>query len=241
MDTYQVVSLSGGKDSTAMLLMMLERGEHIDEIVVCDTGMEFPEMYQHLEKLEEQVGMSFTRLKASYSFEYLMFDYKRKRGKFQGKCGYGWPRPNARWCTSKLKTDVINRYFRELSKHKNVIHCVGIAFDESQRAKDKRYPLIEYGVTEDQALKYCYSKGFDWEGLYEIFNRVSCWCCPLQPIAELRKLRKFRPDLWKKLCDMDKKSWNSFRIDYDTQQLEKRFAIEDRQLSLFGGEQPCQN
>jgi len=29
----QIVSLSGGKDSTAMLLMMLEKGEQIDGIV----------------------------------------------------------------------------------------------------------------------------------------------------------------------------------------------------------------
>lgn len=233
-DTYQVVSLSGGKDSTAMLLMMLERGEQIDEIITCDTGMEFPEMYQHLEKLEKEIGRSFTRLKAPYGFEHLMFDYERKRGKFQGKCGYGWPRPHARWCTSKLKTDVINRYFRELSQQKTVIQCVGIALDEAWRAKDKRYPLIEYGITERQALDYCYSRGYDWGGLYEVFSRVSCWCCPLQPIKELRKLRKHFPGLWEQLRKMDDRSWNTFRIDYDTQQLEDRFALEDRQLRLFG-------
>ena len=36
---YHVVSLSGGKDSTAMLLMMLERGMQIDCILFCDTGL----------------------------------------------------------------------------------------------------------------------------------------------------------------------------------------------------------
>lgn len=44
-----VVQFSGGKDSTAMLLMMLERGMQVDEIIMCDTGMEFPGMYQHIE------------------------------------------------------------------------------------------------------------------------------------------------------------------------------------------------
>lgn len=47
-----------------MLLMMLERGEHIDEIVTVDTGMEFPEMYEHLEKLQKQVNIPFTTLKS---------------------------------------------------------------------------------------------------------------------------------------------------------------------------------
>ena len=62
-EKYVSVSLSGGKDSTAMLLMMLERGEHIDEIVTVDTGMEFPEMYEHLAKLQKQVDIPFTVLK----------------------------------------------------------------------------------------------------------------------------------------------------------------------------------
>ena len=48
MNDYVVVSLSGGKDSTAMLLGMLERGEHIDEIVYADSSVEFPGMYKHI-------------------------------------------------------------------------------------------------------------------------------------------------------------------------------------------------
>lgn len=44
-----IVSLSGGKDSTAMLLMMLERGEDIHSVVFFDTGWEFPEMHEHID------------------------------------------------------------------------------------------------------------------------------------------------------------------------------------------------
>ncbi len=36
-----IVSLSGGKDSTAMLLRMLEEGMPVDIILFCDTGMEY--------------------------------------------------------------------------------------------------------------------------------------------------------------------------------------------------------
>lgn len=43
---YHVVSFSGGKDSTAMLLKMIELKYDIDEIVFCDTGLEFDEMYE---------------------------------------------------------------------------------------------------------------------------------------------------------------------------------------------------
>ena len=39
-NALHVVSLSGGKDSTAMLLLMLERGWPIDAVLNADTGME---------------------------------------------------------------------------------------------------------------------------------------------------------------------------------------------------------
>ena len=77
-DTLHVVSLSGGKDSTAMLLLMMERGWPIDAVLNADTGMEFPEMYEHLRRLDEhpyrERGLHITTLKSSRSFEYLMFD-----------------------------------------------------------------------------------------------------------------------------------------------------------------------
>ena len=40
-----IVSFSGGKDSTAMLLHMMELGMQIDIVLYCDTWMEFPAMY----------------------------------------------------------------------------------------------------------------------------------------------------------------------------------------------------
>ena len=43
-----IVSFSGGKDSTAMLLRLLEEGRPVDDIVFCDTTAEFPR-YTYLE------------------------------------------------------------------------------------------------------------------------------------------------------------------------------------------------
>ena len=44
-ELFHAVSLSGGKDSTAMLLLMVERGLPIHAVLTADTGMEFPERY----------------------------------------------------------------------------------------------------------------------------------------------------------------------------------------------------
>ena len=64
-------------------------------------------------------------------------------------------------------------------------------------------------------------------GIYEDFKRVSCWCCPLQSLNELRVLYHKYPDLWERLKEMDKKSWNTFRADYSVEQLEEKFKRED--------------
>lgn len=52
---FNLVSLSGGKDSTAMLLAMIERDVPISMILFCDTGLEFPAMYRHIDKLNSYV------------------------------------------------------------------------------------------------------------------------------------------------------------------------------------------
>ena len=70
-----VVSLSGGKDSTAMLLRLLEEHYPVDLIIFCDTGLEFPQIYSHLNQLEAYIGNSIVRLKAPHDFEYYFYDY----------------------------------------------------------------------------------------------------------------------------------------------------------------------
>ena len=74
-----VLSLSGGKDSTAMLLRLLEENRPVDLILFCDTGLEFPQMYAHLERLEAYIGRPIIRLKAAHDFEYYFYEYTPKR------------------------------------------------------------------------------------------------------------------------------------------------------------------
>lgn len=246
---YWAISLSGGKDSTAMAIEWLERHKQapttypLDEVIYCDTGVEFPAMQRHIDKIENifvENGIKFTRLKNEESFEYLMLEkpVKRKNKKFEGRLSYDWPTSRIRWCTGQLKLDVICRYFKELDKQYTVIQLIGIAYDEQYRLERKgnqdenmRHPLVEWGWTEEYCLKYCYDKGFDWEGLYEIFGRTGCWCCPLQTLDSLRKLRKHSPELWQKLREWDKKTFLTFKADYSMDQLEIRFALEDERIA----------
>ena len=132
-----IVSLSGGKDSTAMLLRLIEEKRPIDRILFCDTGLEFPQMYDHLNKLEQYIGRKITRLKAEYSLEYYFLEYmpKRKNPGLRQYTGNSWAGPNNRWCTGRLKINVVNKYLKELKKNYDVVEYIGIAADEPKRVK----------------------------------------------------------------------------------------------------------
>lgn len=236
-----IVSFSGGKDSTAMLLRMIELDMPINEILFCDTGVEFPQMYEHIDKVEQYIGRKITRLKSEHDFLYFMFDYvpkyhRSKKENLHDK-GLSWPSSHIRWCTSRLKANVIDKYLKKLSDKYELVQYVGIAADEPKRIKDLNYPLVDWGWTEADCLAYCKDKGFDWGGLYDNFRRVSCWCCPLQTIDSLRTLRKIKPDLWATLLDWQHKTWRKFRTDYSVDELDARFAREEKweqmQMRLF--------
>lgn len=240
---YYIVSFSGGKDSTAMLFRLLELNEPINEVIWCDTYKEFPQMYTHIEKVKKLVeakDIKFTTLKSEKSFDYYMFEYqpKRKNPELLGLSGFSWAGSRARWCTGRLKVDVINKYIRKLEKEFNVIQYIGLAFDEPERVArasnqnpSHRHPLVDWGWDEAKCLEYCYSIGFDWDGLYTHFDRVSCWCCPLQSLEDLRQLRTHYPALWDELKEMDGRTWRRFRADYSVEELEKRFIFEEARLA----------
>lgn len=240
-----VVSFSGGKDSTAMLLRMIEEDMPIDIILYCDTGLEFPEMGEHIRKVEKYIGREIAVIKSDKDYMWYASEKEviRRTTRVSGvnpgdiTRGYGWSNMFARWCTKHLKVEVIDRYLRGLREEYDLIQYVGIAADEPQRIKDdKVYPLVNWGMIESDCLRYCYDRGFDWGGLYEIWNRVSCWCCPLQSLEDLRKLKKHRPELWLKLKEMDARLSETDRPNFQwtksLRDIEKRFEVEDEFESM---------
>ena len=236
-----VVSFSGGKDSTAMLLRMIELGMPVDVILFCDTGLEFPELYEHIRKVEKYIGKTVTTIRADESFEYLFREKPINRRdnspvtlRYGEQLGYGWAGPRQRWCTEKLKNIPRNRYLSQLRKQYDVIEYVGIAADEKYRLERKnnqrdscRHPLVDWGMTEADCLAYCYERRFDWGGLYEYFSRVSCWCCPLQSLQDCRQLYLHFPTLWSQLKEWDKSTWRDFKAGWSVEKLEKRFDFEE--------------
>lgn len=72
MTAKHVIFVSGGKDSTALLLLARERcppGSVFS--IFCDTGNEHQEVYDYLDYLEQRLGVRIHRLRADFTRQLL--------------------------------------------------------------------------------------------------------------------------------------------------------------------------
>lgn len=166
-EKFYIASISGGKDSICMGLMLLEKGYPVDDFIFFDLGVDYPETYEALAKFEADTGRKIARVtppEGDFWFYACQREYQGScRGVPTNKKGYGFPHFKNRWCT-QLKRDSVLAYMKQRGyTRKNTIQYIGIAADEPKRIKDdprKRYPLFEWGVTEQDALSYCRSRGY---------------------------------------------------------------------------------
>lgn len=206
-----IASVSWGKDSLAMLLRLIKE-KPLDEVVFFDTGMEFDAIYdvrdQTLPLLEKRY-IKYTELKPKDPMWWSMFARPvKKRGTNEvHKHGYGWCGGTCRWGTTE-KQRALDKYAEE----RNAMVYVGIAADEYSRLEKevksyKVHPLAEWGMTEADCLAYCKERGYTWEqegvSLYDILDRVSCWCCRNKNMKELKAIHDHLPETWKRLCAME--------------------------------------
>jgi 3'-phosphoadenosine 5'-phosphosulfate sulfotransferase (PAPS reductase)/FAD synthetase len=214
-----VASVSFGKDSLAMLLKILEKGYPLDEVVFYNTGAEFDCIIRIRDRVVKEYleprGIKFTELKPKTDFFEMMFNKEVKHRDGTTSKGYSWCGGACRWGTT-YKTQAINKHL------KDCLVYVGIASDELKRverakAKGQLLPLVEWNMTEDDCLQYCYQNGFNWleDGinLYNILDRVSCWCCANKNKKELLAYYRFLPRYWNKLKDYQSKTYRPFKKD----------------------------
>lgn len=218
MEKY-IASVSWGKDSLAMLIYILENKLPLDEVVFYDTGMEFQAIYNNRNKMLrylKQRGIKYTELKPDKPFYYTMFEQPHK-GKKDGivRYGYGWCGGFCRWGTHE-KLVALERYAKEINAHT----YIGIAADEPKRAErlapQNSAPLVTANMCEADCLDYCRKRGWNWNeettatesgfiDLYDILDRVSCWCCKNKNRKELKNIYRYLPQYWQRLRDLQSK------------------------------------
>lgn len=218
-----IVSCSLGKDSVAMLLLMLEKGIKIDEIVWANTSLEFPENFTYLKKLEDYIGRKITVVKPKSTFQ-SWFYRKFVKGKYKDtEMIHGFPFVvTAGWCCREFKEKPLDE------AHKLFGDCIvniGYTSDEPTRnMKNKKgitykYPLREWNKSETFCRQYLEEKDL-LNPLYYRFERVGCWLCPKQNKRSLRSLYLYYPNHWKLLKKYEKDSPHGFRLGENLTQLE---------------------
>lgn len=165
MKNHNIVSVSGGKDSTALLLLAIEHGVENLQAVFADTGHEHPEVYAYLDYLESALSISIQRVKADFTDRIAgrrkyIAEHWPKEGisaevlaraleilqptgnPFLDLCLWKgrFPSSQARFCTEELKRDpIIKQVFYPLlndPETADVISWQGVRADESpDRAK----------------------------------------------------------------------------------------------------------
>lgn len=181
-----ILSMSGGKDSTALALHMRNRVPDM-EYIFCDTGKELTETYEYLSRVEAFLGKQIVRLNAKAGFDHWWEVFG----------GY-LPSPQMRWCTKMLKL----KPFEEYVGDDPVVSYVGLRADEdrvgyiSTKPNIKAvFPFKEDGIDYAGVMKILRDSGI---GLppYLKWGRThsGCFFCFFQRPIEWVRLLETHPD-----------------------------------------------
>ena len=191
-----ILSLSGGKDSTALAIYMRGRVPEM-EYVFCDTGEELPETHEYLDKLEAFLGKRIVRLNPDRPFKHYLDIY---RGVL--------PDPRTRWCTRMLKIRPFERYVGDGA----VASYVGIRADESHRKGyistkpniSARYPFVEGNIRKADVMRILEEGGLGLPSYYRWRSRSGCYFCFFQQRREWVGLLDAHEELFWKAAAFEK-------------------------------------
>lgn len=200
-----VVCYSGGIDSTAMIIGMLQNKIDIDIIVFVDGGCEMPHTYEYIKTFSEWLKNNglpeITVLKTKYRLdEYCVKNKTLPSITFGG-----------RGCSDTFKKKPIERMLKKhdlikmsLRALKKPIIYYGYTVDEKRRARyikenlcNKKFPLIEWGWTKDICKQIILHAGLPLPG------PSRCYFCPKTSKDDVVWLSKTYPELYQKALDIE--------------------------------------
>lgn len=240
MSKVKIALWSGGKDSTAMIDLLLRERERVDYIIFSDTLNEFNAMYEYIAKVskywKERYNANIVTLKPSKDFVKGYIKRVISKGDNVGKTK-GILTSGYRFCEWRRETKIYP--FEKWIKQKGItdfVCLVGITTDEPHRAKfmDRKfeYPLLtKFKMSEQDCANYLKDREME-NPLYKHFGRTGCFFCPYQSLRDFYRIWKHYPKEWQKmkeyesLCEPNalNKSW--FIKNRSMEFMEKKFATE---------------
>ncbi|MDZ5605259.1 phosphoadenosine phosphosulfate reductase family protein [Pseudomonas sp. RP23018S] len=215
-----VANHSGGKDSQAQLIRLLERVPATQMIVVhASLGpMEWTGAMELARDQAAEAGLPFIIAEASKT----LLEMVERR--FQSRPEVpSWPSASTRQCTSDLKRGPIQREVRRYAKahgFKLIVNCLGLRAQESPgRAKRKEFSqmgisnsvntwyewLPVHDLSTDQIFSIIKQAGQQPHYAYALGNdRLSCVFCLFGSKGDLRNGRRHRPELLQQYDAMEK-------------------------------------
>lgn len=191
-----IVALSGGKDSTAMAIMLRRLEPTTDFTFLCTpTGNELPEMIAHWGMLEDELGMPLVRL-SNHTLDFWIDEFK------------ALPNWRQRWCTRLLKIEPTLAY---LKKNMPCIQYVGLRADEEEREGiysseiEQRFPLREWGWGITEVREFLRNENIT------IPARTDCAWCYGQKLGEWFVLYRDYPELYAQAEAYEAKIGATFR------------------------------
>ncbi len=188
------VSFSGGKDSLACLCLarkILSR----PEVLFINTGLEFPETVEYVQKLCDAQKLRLLEIKGESDF-------------FEHVKSFGPPAKDFRWCCKTNKLGPMTAFLKEHYPR----GCVTIdgrriyeSFNRSTIKAVERNPYVPSQTTLApirnwralEVMLYIYWKKMLPNPLYEEdFERIGCWLCPAALQSEFANLRVTHPLLY---------------------------------------------
>lgn len=192
-----VVGLSGGKDSTALALWLVENEPRKYEFICNRTGNELPEMLAHWDRLERVLGQPIKPVTHTADLIELCEQMNML------------PNFRMRWCTRILKIEPTIAYMEALPEGSTLY--VGLRADEEIRrgiyGEDMliRFPLREQGWAEADVWRYLAKMGIT------IPDRTDCGLCPYQRLNEWHSLWQNHPEHWAEGERLEAKTGHTFR------------------------------
>lgn len=248
------VSWSGGKDSTASIILAHENNEPIDSIVFVEVmydlkrnvSGENPEHIQFVTKIAkplfESWGYPVYILRSDSDYLTFFNRIMKNPRKYMDRKGkkFGFPVYGACGIKRDLKHKPITNFYKNIKDE--LIQYVGICADEGKRLESlhklqgRMSLLNKYGYTEEMAKQKCIEYGL-LSPCYKYSKRGGCWFCPNAKLSEHREIKRLYPKIWEEFVSLEKEpnlandKWNVF--GKTLHEIDEELYWSEQQMNIF--------